>query len=258
MRTLSFALLAILPLAGCDNKDKEVKLAPTASALATSTVPVTATSRIAKYAIDPKGTTAVDMEAPKERIKASTDGAAGSIDVDLMNLANTRGEVKVDLTTLTTKTFEDKGKNESQTEHARTWLEVASKLPDDVKVPNRYAVFAIRGVEGLSQADVAKIPGDTRIVTATVKGELLVHGHKVDRQVPVEVTFKFAPGAKPEAKPTSIDVKTKEPLKVVLAEHEVKPRDDLGKIAKASFGLLGTKVAETANVTFDFHATPSP
>jgi hypothetical protein len=38
----------------------------------------------------------------------------------------------------------------------------------------------------------------------------------------------------------------------------VKPRDGFGKLAQASFSLLGTKVAETADVTLDLSATPAP
>jgi hypothetical protein len=37
----------------------------------------------------------------------------------------------------------------------------------------------------------------------------------------------------------------------------VKPRDTFGKFAKGSLGLLGTKVADTADVTIDFRATPA-
>lgn len=77
------------------------------------------------------------MPAPKEHIEAGTDAASGTIDVDLMNLANTRGEIKADLLSLNTATFDDPAKDKSQTTHARTWLEVADgeegKIPEDVK-----------------------------------------------------------------------------------------------------------------------------
>jgi hypothetical protein len=36
----------------------------------------------------------------------------------------------------------------------------------------------------------------------------------------------------------------------------VKPRDGFGKIAKGSFSLLGTKVAENADISLDLRATP--
>ncbi len=121
------------------------------------------------------------MPAPKEHIKAGTDAASGTIDVDLMNLANTRGEIKADLLSLTTKTFDDAKNNASQTTHARTWLEVADgeegKIADDVKATNRWAVYAIRSVDNLSATDLTKVPAtkdgddEVRTVTATTHGE---------------------------------------------------------------------------------------
>src|SRR6185312_13556793 len=85
----------------CD--DKKTNLAPAASSLAPST-PAPTTNKTVKFTIDGKSSTAIDMPAPKEHIKAGTEAASGTLDVDLMNLANTRGEVKADLLSLSTKT----------------------------------------------------------------------------------------------------------------------------------------------------------
>jgi hypothetical protein len=246
----------------CDDK-KAQNLAPAASSLAPSTP--APTGKTAKFTIDAKSTTSIDMPAPKEHIKAGTDAATGTLDIDFMNLANTRGEVKADLASLSTKTFGDAEKDKTQTAHARTWLEVADgeegKLPDDVKATNRYAVYAIRAVENLSATDLTKVAAtkdgddEVRTVTATTKGELLIHGHKVDREADVEVQFRYAPGA-PADKPKSVAIKSKKPLRATLAEHDVKPRDGFGKIAKGAFNLLGTKVAEVADITLDLRANP--
>lgn len=255
--------IAIAGLAmGCEDK-KTVPLAPSASALAPSTAAPTA--KTMKFTIDPKSTASIDMPAPNEHIKAGTDAAAGTLEVDFADLANTRGEIKADLTTLTTKTFGDATKDQSQTTHARTWLEVADgesgKLPDDVKATNRYATYAIRSISNLSEKDVSKIAAtkdgadEVRTVTATTKGEILIHGHKVEKEADVEVAFRYAPGAAPD-KPKQVVIKTKKPLRVTLAEHDVKPRDGFGKIAKGAFNLLGTKVADTADITLDFKANP--
>ncbi len=250
--------------AGCDDK-KPQNLAPAASSLAPSTGAPSA--KAMKFVIDPKSTTSVDMAAPKEHIKATTDAAAGTLDIDFTNLAQTRGEIKADLSTLTTRTFGDAEKDKSQTGHARTWLEVADgeegKLPDDVKAANRYAVYAIRSVDGLSATDLTKVAAtkdgadEVRTVTATTHGEFLIHGRKVDRDAVVEVAFRYAPGAAPD-KPRSLSIKSKKPLQATLAEHDVKPRDGFGKIAKGAFNLLGTKVAEIADISLDLRATPQP
>jgi hypothetical protein len=262
-RVVLAAGLAIAVLAlGCE--DKKVQLAPVASALASS-APPPPTATVKKFVIDPSSKTSIEMDAPKEKIRAVTSGGMGSLDVDLANLLASRGEIKMDLSTITTKTFSDADQNEAQTTHARTWLEVGDgeegKLDESVKEQNRYAVFAIRAIEGASATDVTKLPAekdgndDVRAVTLTTKGELLIHGHKVDRTADVEVKFRYDPAA-PADKPKAISVTTKKPLRVVLAEHEVKPRDGFGKIAKRSFHLLGTKVAENADITLDLRAKP--
>jgi hypothetical protein len=251
-----------LGVVACDDK-KGQGLAPAASSLAPSTA--APSGKTSRFVIDPKSTTSIDMPAPKEHIKAGTEGATGTLDIDFANLANTRGEVKADLSSLATKTFGDADKDKTQTAHARTWLEVADgeegKLPDDVKAANKYAVYAIRSVENLSATDLTKVAStrdgadELRTVTATTKGELLVHGHKVDREADVEVVFRYPLGA-PADKPKSIAIKSKKPLRATLAEHDVKPRDGFGKIAKGAFNLLGTKVADVADVTLDLRANP--
>jgi len=262
IRSFAFAGVSVLLLLGCEKKGDTPSLAPSASALAPSTAAPSA--KVVKFTIDPKGKTTIDMEAPKEHIKAATEGAMGTVEVDLMNLANTRGEVKVDLSSLKTSTFNDPSKDTAQTGHALTWLEVADgadgKLPDEVKAQNRYAVFAIRSIDALSASDVSKIAAvksptgdDIRSVTATAHGDFLLHGHKVDKELPLEVAFHYPAGASPTSNPTQIDITTKSPFKVVLAEHDVKPRDSFGKIAKGAFNLLGTKVAETATITMEMH-----
>lgn len=249
-------------MAGCDDKKDGPKLAPSASALLSSAPPPTAMAT--KFAIDPKSETTLMLEAPDLTIKAKTNAAAGALDIDLKNIANSRGEVKIDLTTIVMSTYGNE-KDKTQTVHARTWLEVADgedgKLDEKVKEQNRYAVYAIRSIENPSATDVTQVAptkdgtDDVRTVTMTTKGELLVHGHKVERDGVVEVAFRYDPGAAPD-KPKAITVKSKKPFRVVLAEHDVKPRDGFGKIAKGSFNLLGTKVAENADISLDLRAKP--
>lgn len=255
----------VLSLTGCEKKEEPKPVAPAASSLAPSVA--APTSMVVKLKIDPKGTTKVDMPAPKEQIKAQTSAAAGHLDVDLMDLTQTRGEVKVDLTSLKTSTFSDATKDGSQTMHALTWLEVADaekgKLPEDVKAQNKYAIFAIRSIDGIAEKSLMKVTPttanglDVRTVELVAHGELLIHGHKVNKDIPLTVKFSHVASAPATDKPKSVAITTKDPLKVTLAEHEVRPRDDVGKIAKAAFNLIGTKVADTASISMDFSAVPA-
>ncbi len=242
------------------HKDEPVAIAPVASALAPSMAAPTV--KVAKFVIDPKGKTAIDMPAPKEHIKAITEAAGGSVDVDLMNVTNTRGEVKIDMTTLSTHTFGNDD-DASQTKHALNWLEVGEVATPEMKEANRWAVYAIRSVDNASATDVTKVTpvkdgaDDVRVITLTAKGDFLLHGHKVEnREAKLEARLHYPAGAAADSKPTSIELKSKEPLRITLAEHDVKPRDTFGKLAKGSLGILGTKVADVADVNIDLRATP--
>lgn len=257
---VALTAVGVLGTLGCDDKKPTGPVGPAVSSLAAS--PVSPTGKTIKLTIDPKSKATLDMPAPKEHIKAFTDAAAGTLNVDPANLANSRGEIKMDLTTLTMNHFGN-ADDASQTKHARCWLEVTDceegKLSDETKAANKYAVYAIRSIENASATDLTKVAAtkegedEVRTVTLTTKGELLVHGHKVEREAEAEVSFRYAPGAD-AAKPKSLVMKTKKPLRVVLAEHDVKPRDNFGKIAKGAFNLLGTKVADNADITLEIRA----
>jgi hypothetical protein len=258
MRIPNLMVLCALAALGCGKKEDPQQAAPAATLSASKADPGAMT---AKYTVDGKGTTSIDMPAPKEHIKADTTAMAGSLEVDLVNLANSRGELKADLTTLSTHTFGSEDDNATQTKHARTWLEVVvdGKTNED----QRWAVFAIRSIDGLSEPNVSKVAptkdgsDDVRKVSMTVHGDFLVHGHKVAKDATVDVEFRYPSGAAADSKPTVIHVKTKTPMHIVLADHDIKPRDNLGVIAQRSFHLLGTKVADTADVTIDLKAAPA-
>jgi hypothetical protein len=252
---------SIAAMASCSKKDDGPQLAPSASALAVSkTEPSAPAGAVWHFAVDPQARTHVEMPGLKENIKADTTAGTGTLDIVPANLADSRGLVRIDLSTFATHTFGNDD-DATQTKHARTWLEVVvdGRTSDSM----RWADFAIRSIDGLSATDLTKVPAaregdsDVRRVTMTVHGDLLVHGHKVEKEDAVEVAFRYAPGASAEAKPGRIEMKSKHPMRVVLKEHDVSPRDTQGKIAAWTTNLIA-KVAETADVTVDLAATPAP
>jgi len=215
-----------------------------------------------KYDIDTTGKTSIDMPAPKERIKAETTAAKGVLHVDPANLANTRGDIFIDLDTLATHTFGNDD-DATQTKHAHTWLQIDDMVKDAAaRERNRWVHFAIRSIDNLSATDASKVAPtkegaeDIRVVTLTAHGELELHSlpSKGTKDVPLEVRMHYPAGAAPTSKPTSLDITSKSPLVITLADHDVKPRDNEGIIAQKAFGLLGTKVADVANVSINLHA----
>lgn len=271
-RLLLAALLGSLLATGCDKKDDKTTASPdkpgtsqivaTASPPSTPATPTTpnATAQSATastFVIDSAGKVSIDMPAPSEHIKATAQKSSGELKIDVKNLAATRGDVKVDLTTLKTATFNDASKDTKQTEHALNWLEVGTLVSAEEKEKNRFIVYTIQSIEGLSASDLTKVAAtkdgadEVRTVTVKANGEVSLHGKKTTRQAELSVSFRG-----PAEKPTRVDIKTTKPLKVVLADHDVKPRDNLGKIAQASFNLLGTKVANEADISLELTAKP--
>ncbi len=98
--------------------------------------------------------------------------------------------------------------------------------------------------------------GDVRTVTMTVHGDVLVHGHQLAKDVPVEVAFSYPPGAAPDATPTKLTIQSKQPMRVVLKEVDVQPRDTVGALTAWTTSLI-SKVAEFADVTVALTGNPS-
>jgi hypothetical protein len=257
MRQVSIAFALIALASGCDKKDDKGTAAAQAATPPPTASAIPASANAKTFAVDPDGKVSIDMPAPKEHIKATAGNSAGDLSIDLGNLASTRGTVKVDLTTLKTATFDAPDKNATQTEHAVTWLEVGPKASPEDQARNKFIVFTVQSIDGLSATDLSKVAptkdgaDDVRTVTAKVKGEVFLHGKKSQRQADVSVSFRGAPD-----KPTRVDIKTTSPFKIVLADHDVKPRDNFGKLAQGAFNLLGTKVADEASVDFQLSAKP--
>jgi hypothetical protein len=254
----TFGMLAVSGLA-CSKQGDEARVAPASSALIASTTD--SATAAWHFAIDAKSTTQVDMPGLKEHIRGETTVSAGTIDIVPSHLAQSRGLVRVDLSTFATHTFGDNEKDATQTKHARTWLEAV--VDDKTNENMRWADFAIRSIDGLSTPDVSTATAvregadDVRSVRMTVHGELLIHGHKLPKDDVVDVSFRYPAGAAPDSKPTRIGVTSQQPMRVVLKEHDVVPRDPAGQLLAWTTNLI-SKVADSADVTVALTAAPLP
>lgn len=242
-----FASLALL--AGCGNENT-VAPAPSASALAPSVAQESKT--LAKMTIDPSGTAMFDMKAPLENIKGTVKGFGGDLEVELADLTKSRGTISIDVSTLETHTFGEDGKDNTQTEHARTWMEVGPATAEAKKKQFMLATYAIREVTGVSQANVTTMTGDSRNVTLTTKGDFLLHGRTVALALDLSCAFQFEGD-----KLRGISIKSAKPATVNLKAHAIEARDNTGEavIAK-TLELFGKKVSDDASITFEVMARP--
>jgi hypothetical protein len=253
------ALCALAAPIGACRENKAEHLAPTASALAPVTAP-------APQAVELKVDTASSkvsflMQAPIEKISGDAPAAlSGELFVNPEDLAKSNGLVKVDLDKLTLyqekrddekAAFSERKKNDLQNTHARTWLEISSDTPEDVRSVNRFAEFRITRLEQPSVANVQALSGPERKMTATAVGDFRLHGRKAEKRVQLELSFSYQGD-----KLTGVQVRTLSPLVIGLEEFDVRPREAFGKLAQKTLGALGSKVAENAPISVEFTARP--
>lgn len=247
MHLHSFVRVAVIAaaLAGCTRDD------PTA-AVGSSLPPSSASPsrKVVRFTIEPSGTATFDMKAPLENIKGLVKATSGDLELDPYDLAQSRGSVAIDMSTLETHTFGDDKEDAKQTEHARTWLEVGK---ENMKEQHRLARFAIRKIDAVSAKNVLQLPGDSRTVTLTATGDFLLHGVKQEKTVELTLVFTFIGD-----NPTSVTVKSAKPMTVNLKAHDIKARGDKGEeLVAKTLELFGKKVAEEASLTFELTAKPT-
>jgi hypothetical protein len=248
-----WTLLAVaLTAVACEDSgaaQKPKTAAPTATALASSK----SESKMASaWTLTDTGKATFEMAGKIETIKGTVEKPKGKLEIDLSDLTKTRGTIEIDASTLKTITFGDAGKDGKQTEHALTWLEIADNIGNaGVQKKNRYAAFAIRSIESAEPKSLSK-GGASRSAKIIAKGELLVHGHKSEHTVKLDVSFTFEGD-----KPTKLSMTTSEAITLNLEAHEIRPRDNVGKfIGWAGKNILRDKVSETAKISLSFEATP--
>jgi hypothetical protein len=257
----TFAMLVVTALtaaslAGCEDKPSK-PLAPTASALAPAEKPAMSQT----FGVETAGSKVTFvMNAALEKIHGEApDSMTGDLHLNLSDITKSTGLVKADLDKLTLyqqkranemDQYSERAKSDKQNEHARAWLEIDPKAPADTREKNRWVEFKIEQITNVKpQADITKMPGAERKITAVIVGDVRLHGRVSKKRAIIEAVFKFAGD-----KPSSVTIKSTAPMSVGLEEHDVRPREAFGKIAKATLDSLGSKVAKDAPIELQFSA----
>jgi hypothetical protein len=201
------------------------------------------------------GKLSVLIDAPLEKFKGETAKLSGVIDVQPDALTQSKGEIDGDLDAFVTHTFNDKDKDETQTEHAKNWFELGDKVDAKMRDDYRMARFIIESIEKSSVKSLADAPEENgvRTVKLEAKGTLRVHGRSAPKTVAVTVKFSGPPMA-----PTSLRFSTDAPLVASLSEHDVKPRDLAGKFLNGALEQVGKKLDDKAQVSVEGKADAKP
>lgn len=261
VRRLFIGLVGVALLSACRH-DPKGTLAPAASSLDPGAPAPGGSSGFSVQASTSK--LEFTMEAPVEKIYGEAPGAIeGTFTLDPHDLRKTRGLIRMDLGKLylfqqkrsdESGAFGDKERNPKQNEHMKEWFGIDDATAPSEREKNRWAQFAVTELKDASATDADALGGPSRKITATIAGELLLHGRKAPKTLKIEATFLYA-GAHIE----SIAVKSLEPLQIALKEHDIRPPDanTSEQVLQNWLGLFGKKVAEQAPVNFEFRAVPN-
>lgn len=255
------ALFWLLPLCllGC-SKQEESK--PTAPWLATASA--SAPTLRARYVIAERCRAEVELRAKEANRRGAFRVCRGELDVDLLDLARTRGTLSIDVASIEMAGEGDAGRSDEDTQRAQNWLDVGASRPEAERERLRWATFTLGSIENASApaAHAGKreataepqIEGDAgsaerRNVTFTAKGSLELHGVRVEVELPVRASFHYSGKASAELVPERVSVESRRPLTVALGSHDIKPRDAAGVFMAQEMKLLGRQVGKDARVS---------
>jgi polyisoprenoid-binding protein YceI len=252
--------LALAALCGaCDNSEPRptkpvdrpppvIGAQPTASASAAAKPDDTDVVRVR---VETLGMASFVFDAPREKIKGKLTKFRGNIDLFPKDMKRSRGKVEVDLTDLAATSFADPKQvksNATQTEQAKAWLEVGPENEVVTREKHRWATFEFTTVEQAEPSKISQAPDKEggRVIHLTLSGQFKLHGVAVTKQVKLDATFVGPPEL-----PNSVQIKTVEPIRMSLKEHDIKPRDPKGKLVVGALEKLGKKIDDTALLSID-------
>lgn len=248
MRIVALALLLALPVLGCREKPKRVVrtepwLAPVVSASGASEA-----GKAMRYTIDQAR---VEFELPARRGKPRGKLARveGTIDFDPVHLERTRARLTADLLSLTMSAGDED--DPLLLARAFDWLELAAERAPVERARDRYAVLNITAIEAGPAAREAVGRRAGRVVA---HGDLTLHQFRVPVVLELDVELKLADGGGSAA----LVIRTRKPLVVSLAAHDILPRDARGALLSTQLSTLGTEVGRDARVTAELRALPAP
>ncbi len=289
-------LAAALTLAACSKHDKaaapahsapwRAKPAPSAVARA---------SLMVRYAIEPRGRASFTLKAKKGAPSGALRVARGTLEVDLLDLSKTRGTVGMDLASVQMDAADPgvapgpgtaAADLEDPSRQAKDWLAVGDNVPEAERARQRWASFRIESIDHTSASaaylgrrvkaselspdagvtepeagdagDAGAPRHEIRAVDLVATGKLLVHGVEAEHTVQLRALFDFPGKPGPKLRPSRIALRTRHPLALSLAAHDIKPRDSEGVFVAEGMKLLGVSVGRTARISLDLTAVPAP
>lgn len=246
-------LLLALPELGCREKPKRVVrtepwLAPPIASASGSSVRVSEPGKPLRYAIEHAS---VELELPAKRGKPRGKLARveGTIDLDLAHLEKSRARLTADLLSLS---LGGGGEDDpALLARAFDWLELGAERSKAERAGDRYAILNISSLEPASPPEEQ---AGRRRARVTARGDLTLHHFRVPVAVELDVELQPAEGEGAD----SLLIRTRRPLVVSLAAHDILPRDARGTLLPSQLTALGTEVGRDARITAELRARLAP
>jgi len=246
------SLLVLLACFGCREKPKRVvRTEPwPAPAVAVSGLPASESRRPVRYTLEHAS---VELELPAKRGKprGKLGRVEGTIDLDPTHLERTRARLTADLESLSLGNGGDD--DAALLARAFDWLELGSSRPSGERAQDRYVILNITSIEPPpAEADEGK--GRRRSARVVAHGDLTLHHFRVPVALELDVELRPTESGGPE----TLLIRTRRPLVVSLAAHDILPRDPRGALIPSQLSALGTEVGRDARVTAELRARPAP
>ena len=255
---LSLTLLAGLSLAAC--KKEAPREEPKAPWLASdkATPAAARASTKAHFRLVPGSSLTFRLPAKEAAPSGVVRNVNGEIECTLEDLGQTRGTLCFDLASLAL--LSDTGNDDAErTSSAFSWLGLGATAPRDDQKNFRDATFELTSLVALSsssfeRAAVVSTGSNServRRVTATATGRFTLRRFAVEHRIPVQLDFHSALPEKSPLVPTRVVVHFPKEIRIPLAEHDVKPRDEAGRTLPNERALVGRVVGSAALVGGD-------
>ncbi|MCC6214872.1 MAG: hypothetical protein IT376_08395 [Polyangiaceae bacterium] len=197
--------------------------------------------------------------------------ARGSLEIAPDDLARTTGTIELDVASVLVEGA-DVAESRQRSQVAQSWLDVGASRPEVERERLRWARFRLKEITrasaqaawagravSLPAADAAAADATpdggpaapaaevaARSVELEVRGDLELHGRRIEQPLGLRVTFYFSAPPAPGVVPSRVVLDTPQPFTVALATFDIAPRDARGARVAADEGLLGKAVGRSA------------
>jgi polyisoprenoid-binding protein YceI len=242
---LAAALFAILACSREQKRPERTEPWPAPCAVPSASArPATERARYEVEKIDITFELPAKRATPRGRLPAAT----GRFEVDYENPERSSGSLRIDLGLIELEGGDGEGGTTDATRRALEWLELGAEIPAAEREARRFATFSLRALQDTNIGGLGRRRGgQPPHFSATVVGDLSLHGVRAPVRVPVSLEF----GPLGAAPPQRLVIRSRRPLVVPLGVHDIRPRDARGVLVARELTLLGESVGREAKVTFE-------